>query len=735
MKIMALCDSPTLSSGFARVAGNLLRRWSGEAHVDCWAVGFVGWGYRRVPFVDTMFPAGPDWATQGKLELFLAQLAIGGYTHLWLMQDTFLLSAFDFPSRLREVCQKKSIHTTLYFPVDGALDPAWTDIIAAVDLPIAYTHYGKQEAEAKGRRRGHSFTCEVLPHGVDQAIYQPVSAEERARLRRGLWDPAWVEPDDFLMINVNANQRRKDVARSLEVLAAVRERGVPAKLLMHMPESSQEQLSLSAVGEQLGLIPVAHWGHSGPLYRKGNALLTEQDLAKYYNVADLYLTTSLGEGWGLGITEALGCGCMAAVPRHTACLELHDRLAGTTNNQHPTSNIQSANANGKTTMRVLGLPVENHAVVCDWDNSRVRHRVCVDGAADLIAQAWQAGSWRDRPKLCRETSEWLSWDRIATRMLRLMRWRTCAVPARGQAPLYLEYGGGLGDVLAQLFYKGSYNRLRDLGPEATAKVALVSHNPFVRELFEWHPKRAQIEVVECGYWHGVEAEVAGRHKFGLPAAGALYRLVDRDRPKDLEFYPSAEDLAVLEELLKSETRNPKPEGNPKSEIRSPKIIVLALAAGLPDRNVPDDLAGGIVTRLVAAGYLPVLVGRTYERHGRSEEHRRRCPQWGAVDLVDRLSVPGVCRLVQTSVGMVTCHSALNLLGWHLRKPQLLLYPQSVWERHFERPDQWGFGLGFPETVHAEFSLMTVDHVTRFLEQVGNGLGGERLPTADANRGQ
>jgi hypothetical protein len=70
-----------------------------------------------------------------------------------------------------------------------------------------------------------------------------------------------------------------------------------------MPESSGEGLSLSAAAEQLGLGPVTHWGPSVPLYRKGNARLTEQDLAKSYNAADLYLTTSLVERFIAGVTK------------------------------------------------------------------------------------------------------------------------------------------------------------------------------------------------------------------------------------------------------------------------------------------------------------------------------------------------------------------------------------------------------------------------------------------------
>jgi glycosyltransferase involved in cell wall biosynthesis len=641
-------------------------------------VGFVGWGYRRAPYVETMLPAGADWATPAKLELFLAQLSTGGYTHLWMMQDTFLLSTGNFPEKLREVCRKKNIHSTLYFPVDAPLDPAWTDIIAAVDCPLAYTAYGKAEAEGKGRQRGHDFECEVLPHGVDTTVYQPLP--EREKIRRGLWEPAWIGEGDFLMMNVNANQRRKDVVRSLEVLKVLLRGGVPAKLLMHMPESSGEGLSLALAGEQLGLEPVKHWGHSDPLYRKGHALLTEADLAKFYNAADFYLTTSLGEGWGLGITEAMACGCAAGVPMHTACGELHDRLE----------------AMFTPKRRMVGLPLEPHGVVCDWDNSRVRRRVDVEGAAALIAGYYHSGQWRERPELPAVAEQWLSWDRVAAKMLRLMKRRTATPRSHTH---YLEYGGGLGDVLAQLFHRGSYNVLQDLRPGEKAKVALITHNPFAKELFAWHPKRSQIEVVDCGYWHGTEADAAGRKKLGLPASGALNRLPPQPTPETLEFYPSPEDQAVLTEVLGTGQKEPEETNGLKL------VIVLALAAGLPERTIPDSLAREIMRRL-APGFRLVITGRSYDRHGRSELRKWPQAEGDIVDVVDRLSVPGTCALVQASAGLVTCHSALNLLGWHLRKPQLLLYPRSAWERHIRVPDQWAFGIGYPETVHAAFEDCT-----------------------------
>lgn len=415
MKILALCDSPTLTTGFGRVAQNLLRRFAAAgAVVDVWAIAFKGWEYKKHPYINEFFPAGGggEWCAPQALTLFLAQLARGGYTHVWIMQDTFLLSPNGFPKTLAKVCRERNIHSTLYFPVDAELHPDWTNIISAVDAPVAYTYYGKGMAERALAKTdfGPRAPIQVVPHGVDTNLHQPCSRERHLELRDTFWNMRWMEPDDFLMLNVNMNQRRKDVARSLEIEAELKRRGVPAKLLMHMPETSPDQLSLTMVAQQLGLRPEVDWSHHGALFRHGQSTVTEEKLVELYQLADCYLTTSLGEGWGLGITEALGCGLPVAVPRHTACQEIAEGLM--------------ARGMGD---RVIHMLPEEHAWFLENDNSRRRSRTNVKDAADKIQVYYDSGRWKEKPQLTPEVREWLSWDRIAAEFLKLMGSAECGV--------------------------------------------------------------------------------------------------------------------------------------------------------------------------------------------------------------------------------------------------------------------------------------------------------------------
>ena len=241
----------------------------------------------------------------------------------------------------------------------------------------------------------------------------------------------------------------------------------------------------------------------------------------------------------------------------------------------------------------------------------------------------------------------------------------------------LEFGGGLGDIIHQCYAGTYYKYLDRAGVDyARAKVFLVTHNPGAIELFKWHPKKDLFDVVECGYWLPHQNKEM-RGKWGIPPQPAV---IDTKGP--VVFYPSPEDLEILKAV----------EGR--------RFVVIAQAAGMHDRNLDPQWTKALCVRLVEEfGVDVALTGKNYGRYGRTEDMLGLTGR-GIHEFIDRLSVPGTLRLLQQSVGLVTCHSAMNLAGWHMRKPQLLLYPKSVYDRHFARGDQWSFGRSFPETHHA-----------------------------------
>jgi len=259
------------------------------------------------------------------------------------------------------------------------MDTDWCEILHAVNHPVAYCEYGRNEAITASKfheRITLKNKLQVIPHGVDTTVYHPMP-EERARRSEMFKDAkgkSMIGDKDFLIMNVNAHQRRKGLIQTLEIFKALQEGhlgdgsqptneggeitgiGWPGgsgkvHLYMHMRrKNNDEQCDLQDAARQLGVTVLFA---PDALWPKG---VTEQGLASLYNCADLLLTTSLGEGWGLPITEAMACGTPVAGPDLTSISEIMNVLMvgnpGTGKTHRATALGQ--NASGHST-RLCGL--------------------------------------------------------------------------------------------------------------------------------------------------------------------------------------------------------------------------------------------------------------------------------------------------------------------------------------------------------------------------------------------
>jgi hypothetical protein len=273
---------------------------------------------------------------------------------------------------------------------------------------------------------------------------------------------------------------------------------------------------------------------------------------------------------------------------------------------------------------------------------------------------------------------------------------------------YIEFGGGLGDIFYQMYSSGKYSSLQNLENADTAVIALITHNPFASELFQFHPQKARFEVRSPGYWLP-EHDATNRRIHGLPPfAPAQFDPGPAPCHGPVTFYPSADDVDLIARILE------------EARSRGAPIIVFAVSAGEPFKDIPVELVPRLVAAVRGAGALPVFVGRRYERNGR-RELMGACLS-GGIDTIDRLTVPGTAMLVQQAAGVVCCHSSINMLAWMERKPQLLLYPASIFENFIRPRTLWALGVDYPETVHGLADHYGDSMMDRFLRSVESSLG-------------
>ncbi len=263
----------------------------------------------------------------------------------------------------------------------------------------------------------------------------------------------------------------------------------------------------------------------------------------------------------------------------------------------------------------------------------------------------------------------------------------------------IEMHGGLGDLFIALHETKAAEELEALGPGERARVTIISHNPFADELFKWHPKAAQIDVVNSRHFFMPPYDDKRiRTDAGVPEMMPPSRAPRERAP--ISFYPSPDDLKILDADLPN----------------VPFLVIAPTSSGMEieNRNLP---LASIVHMCAVAKVVKVpvvFVGRTYQGPHAHKEPLKRPSGQGIVDLTDRLSVPGTAEVVKRSRATVCAHSALLLLSWFERKPNLVMYPPKYKWHDFDNPSPFGFGKDYPETTRMLFTEFSPSKFATFL---------------------
>jgi len=369
-KVLAYGDY-CCSTGFATVMGNILRELNStdKYEIDVIAINYDGGPYDREKWPGQVWPAISALRTQGPYgdlhgrQVFLDRLGQGDYDVVFIVQDTFIM--LPITPQILEIQRNKpkSFSTIYYYPFDCAPKAEWvSQCVASFDFPVAYTEYAKNESRKVIGDLADKH--DVIYHGTNTNDFFPLSAEEKKELKKGLFGD---RADRFIITNLNRNQGRKDVSRSFMILKELRNRGYNEPLLyMHMQESDFGG-SIMQQSTNFGLSPETDFTIPNPQQFSAHMGFPIQVVNQLYNVSDVYLSTTHGEGWGLSITESMACKTPIVVPRNTSIPEIvgpnDERGWSVDSGVHPAQWI-----------------------IKDNDNDRVRPLMDVVKAADAIIE-------------------------------------------------------------------------------------------------------------------------------------------------------------------------------------------------------------------------------------------------------------------------------------------------------------------------------------------------------------
>ena len=199
-----------------------------------------------------------------------------------------------------------------YCPIEGDnLPPAWAGVWGLVS-PVAMSDYG---ARTIGALVGHPVPR--IYHGVDTETFHPATPGNPIR-----WDGETLRGKDDckakfgltgrrVLLRADRNATRKFYYRLLEAFVPIAQADPLVDLILHCRAVDPEGIDL--IGE-LSRMPddVRERVKFTNLHDTFKGLPVE-GLAALYNAADVYISTTGGEGFGLTLAESLACGTPVVV--------------------------------------------------------------------------------------------------------------------------------------------------------------------------------------------------------------------------------------------------------------------------------------------------------------------------------------------------------------------------------------------------------------------------------------
>jgi glycosyltransferase involved in cell wall biosynthesis len=311
IRVLAYCDAPTCATGFATVSRNILSGLYSTGRYDVDILGINYWGDpHNFPF--RIWPTGTNSERDpyGRKKVF-SMIPRMDYDILFFLQDSFIM---DFLPELHSYLRNngKNFKSVCYFPVDGAPEEQWMKNVDACDYTVAYSEFGKKEAMKVYPGMKEPL---VIPHGVNTRDYHVLPEKDVMAFRAQYFGAL---ADKFIFTNLNRNQQRKDIPRTIAAFAELRKHRPDTVLYLHMAKKDQGW-DLERVIKNHGLdirTDVFFPENFGP-----NQGYPRNIVNMIYNISDCVISTTLGEGWGLSWTEAMSTKTPIIMPDNTALSE------------------------------------------------------------------------------------------------------------------------------------------------------------------------------------------------------------------------------------------------------------------------------------------------------------------------------------------------------------------------------------------------------------------------------
>jgi glycosyltransferase involved in cell wall biosynthesis len=285
-------------SGFGSVAANIFDRLAARGYdVHTLAINWRGdhWDTPQKLYLPTQKIPTDLYGKSRYLELVAKLMpdAIFFINDPAVVRDSLLANPFDEGRVLwNGVTNGQASYRPpiiAYLPIDGYDPPGSWDVLASRVTRVAQSRFGRDTAMPE---------ADVVWHGVDPKVFWP-------RDKRASKEALGFDPDRFLILRVDKNSLRKDYPATWKALKPVLRRHKDIDVHFHCAVRADDGYDLEAlrfndedirdrVTFSQNLTGYIGWD--------------EEHLAMLFSAADIFVSTSWGEGFGLNPLQALAAG-------------------------------------------------------------------------------------------------------------------------------------------------------------------------------------------------------------------------------------------------------------------------------------------------------------------------------------------------------------------------------------------------------------------------------------------
>jgi glycosyltransferase involved in cell wall biosynthesis len=287
-RVLAYCDAPTCATGFGTVSRNVFEGIYKTGRYDIDVLGINYWGDPH-EFPYRIWPTGTNSQKDpyGRQKVF-EMIPQMDFDIIFFLQDTFIMNFIPKLLEGLKVNRKTPFKTIVYYPIDSIIKEEWAKNIAPVDTKVAYCQFGVDRTKEV---LGDEYTKDLtwIPHGVNLSEYYPIDDERLQQFKKQYFGD---QADKFIITNLNRNQQRKDIPRTIMAFKEFRKIVPDSVLYLHMAMQDQGW-NLPEVAKLMGFTSrdIVFPQNFGP-----NQGYPREIVNMLYNCSDVIVSTTLGEG-------------------------------------------------------------------------------------------------------------------------------------------------------------------------------------------------------------------------------------------------------------------------------------------------------------------------------------------------------------------------------------------------------------------------------------------------------